>query len=440
MTGLGQAAVPDAAALPRFDDGMVNLQELVRTLAEVPVDQIMDAGADRPCEGGRNGGDGCRKRGLDTCTGRTALGIPKLRTGSFFPEDVVERYQRVDRAPVAAVAETCATGTSTRKVAKVAERLGVTGMSRDRAGAIAASLGAEAGELLARDLSGTDMPCLWLDATYVKCRREGRAASTAVVTAIGCDGGGWQRVLAFGVVDTESYDSWLGFLRRVRGRGVSGVRLAASDAHPGLARAIGEVFQGAAWQRCVARLMRDCAREAGSRQLRRRVARIVAPVFRGRGADGAGAMCHLACEMLWGCCPGDARPLGEAEPDALAYLDLPASHWKRLRTNNLQERTNREIKRRSRVVQTFPSVASPEGLVGAVLLDEDDAWSRSRYFSEAMMAELRAPGGEPPAPPAPGREAELRLVAEQAIRASLELADRMEAAWDGVMVQRRGRS
>lgn len=112
----------------------------------------------------------------------------------------------------------------------------------------------------------------------------------------------------------------------------------------------------------------------------------------------------------------------------MAYLDLPASHWRRLRTNNLQGRTNRETRRRSRVVQTFPSTASLERLVGAVLLDEGEGWSRSRYFPEARMAELRAPGGEPPAPPAPGREAELRLVAEQAIRASLELADRMEAA------------
>lgn len=297
MTGLGQVAVPDAAALPRFDDGMVDLQELVGTLAEVLVNQIMDAEAEQLCEGGRNGGNGCRERGLDTCVGRTALGIPKLRTGSLFPEDVVERHQRVDRALVAAVAETCATGTSARKVARVAERLGVPGMSRDRAGAIAASLDSEARGPLARDPSASEMPYLRLDATYVKCRRDGRVGAAAVVTAIGCDGGGRRRGLAFGAVDTESYDSWLGFLRGARGRGVSGVRLAASDAHPGLAGAVGEALRGAAWQRCVARLMRDCVREAGSAQLRRRVARIVAPVFRGRAPTRPGpcATWHARC-------------------------------------------------------------------------------------------------------------------------------------------------
>ena len=159
-----------------------------------------------------------------------------------------------------------------------------------------------------------------------------------------------------GVVDTESYDSWLAFLRRVRDRGVSGVQLAVSDAHPGLVRALGEVFQGAAWQRCAVHLMRDCMREAGPWQLRRRIGRILSPVFRGRDAATVTAMYHVAIDMLEACCPRAAAILEEAEPDALAYLDFPPSHWKRLRTNNVQERTNREIKRRSRVAQVFPSI------------------------------------------------------------------------------------
>lgn len=176
-------------------------------------------------------------------------------------------------------------------------------------------------------------PYLRLDATYVRCRREGRVASTAVVTAIGCDEHGRRHALGVSVVDTESYDSWLSFLRSVRARGVRGVRLVTSDAHEGLRRAIQETFQGATWQRCVAHPVRDCAREARSQQLRRRVYRIVAPVFRAKDADQVRVMYHLACEMLGECCPRAARVFEEAEPDALAYLDLPQSHWKRLRTN-----------------------------------------------------------------------------------------------------------
>ncbi len=180
---------------------------------------------------------------------------------------------------------------------------------------------------------------------------------TAVITAIGCDEGGWRRVLGLSAVDTESYDSWLGFLRSIKDRGV---QLVTSDAHKGPVRAIEEVFQGVSWQRCVVHLMRDCMRKAGSRQLKRRIGRILSPVFRTKDAATAQAMYHVACDMLRDCCPKAAVVAEEAEPDALAYLRFPPSHWKCLRTNNVQERANREINRRSRVVQVFPSEGSLE--------------------------------------------------------------------------------
>jgi hypothetical protein len=201
------------------------------------------------------------------------------------------------------------------------------------ANTIAQSLDADVDELLSRDLSAIRMPYLWLDATYVKCRRDGRVASTAVVTAIGSDEEGWRRVLGISVVDTESYDSWKGFLATIRKRGVHGAELVVSDAHEGLKRAIAEEFQGAAWQRCVVHLTRDCVREAKTWQLKRRVAKIVAPVFRAKDAGVVRCAYHLACEMLEECCPKAAAIMEEAEVDALAYLDFPCSHWKRLRTN-----------------------------------------------------------------------------------------------------------
>ena len=420
----------EMATMPRFEDGCINLQELLRQLAESVINEIMSAEADQLCEATKNSRNGYRERMLTTCVGTLTLRIPKLRIGSFFPDDVLERYQRVDRAIVSAVAEMYATGTSTRKVQKIASAMGIERLSKDQVSAMAASLDAEVDELLSRPLGELRMPYLWLDATYLKCRREGRVASTAVVTAIGCDESGWRHVLGIGVVDTESYDSWLSFLRVVSGRGVDGVMLVTSDAHEGLRRAISETFQGAAWQRCAVHLIRDCVREARSHQMRRRVARIVSPVFRAKDADVVRAMYHLAIEMLESCCPKAASILEEAEPDALAYLDLPSSHWKRLRTNNVQERTNREIKRRSRVVQVFPSTKSLERLVGAVMCDEDEGWRASRYFSEKKMSELydgreRTVAGRMPSEE---RAAELRILAKKAIDASLELADELEAA------------
>ena len=300
-----------------------------------------------------NSRNGYRERGLSTAAGDVTLKIPKLRRGSFFPEDLIERYCRVDRALVAAVAEMYVMGISTRKVEAVAGELGVRSMSKSQVSRLCECLDAEVDAFRRQRFDGVRFAYLWLDATYVKCRVEGRSASQAVVTAIGLDDTGHKRFVGVDCVDTESHAGWKAFLSGLRARGVDGVRLVVSDAHPGLVRALGEVFQGAAWQRCAVHLMRDCMREAGSWQLRRRVGRIVSQVFRGRDAATVTAMYHAACDMLEGCCPRAAAVLEEAEPDALAYLDFPPAHWKRLRTNNLQEKTNREIKRRSRVVQVF---------------------------------------------------------------------------------------
>lgn len=204
-------------------------------------------------------------------------------------------------------------------------------------------------------------------------------------------------------------------------------RLVVSDAHPGLVQALGEVFQGAAWRRCAVHLMRDCMREAGSWQLRRRVGRIVSQVFRGRDAATVTAMYHTACDMLEGCCPRAAAVLEEAEPDALAHLDFPPTHWKRLRTNNVQERTNREIKRTSPVVQVFPSTGSLVRLAGAVMCEQDEIWQESRYFSEARMNELYD-DGRTRGIDGPVDWARLEAEARKMLKSGLELADRVEAA------------
>ena len=297
------STAPAPQSLPRFADGTINMQELIRSMAEMLTNEIMSAEADQLCESTGNSRNGYRERKLVTCVGTLTLRIPKLRSGSFFPEDVIERYQRVDRAVAAAVNEMYATGTSTRKVAKVAAAMGIERLSKDQVSAMVSGLDADNEELLGRDLSGLRMPYLWLDATYVKCRTGAHVASVAVVTAIGCDEDGWRHVLGLDVVDTESHDSWLGFLQGLRARGVHGVELVTSDAHTGLKGAIAEVFQGAAWQRCVVHLIRNCTREAGRGSLARRVARIVAPVFRAKDADTVRAMYHVACEIAGGLLP-----------------------------------------------------------------------------------------------------------------------------------------
>ena len=388
----------DAPQMPRFDDGMVNMQELFRAMAESLVNEIMDAQAEDACADG-NQRNGYRERRLITSVGAINLRIPKLRRGSYFPEDLLTRYSRVDRAVIAAVSEMVANGVSTRKVERVAASLGIDRMSASQVSRICESLDDIVADLQKRDLSDVSFPYIWVDATYVKCRDGGHVSSCALVAAIGAGADGYRRLLGLDAIDTESYAGWLSFLRSLRERGVGGVLCVTSDAHEGLRRAIEEVFPGAAWQRCVVHLMRNAASCAPTRQKRGAVLAILHAVFDERDPELVRELYHLACGEIADICPRAADLLEDAEADALAYLDFPYAHHRRLRTNNVQERANRELKRRSRVVQVFPSRKSLIRMLGAVLSEMDEDWASRRWFTEESIAMAVSPTR--PAPPRP---------------------------------------
>lgn len=384
--------------IPRFDDGMVNIQELIRIMAESLVNEVMDAQAEDACADG-NQRNGYRERTLVTSVGAMNLRIPKLRRGSYFPEDLLVRYSRVDRAVIAAVSEMVTNGASTRKVERVAASLGIDRMSASQASRICESLDEIVADLQGRDLSDVAFPYVWVDATYVKCRDGGHVSSCALVTAIGAGSDGYRRLLGLDAIDTESHAGWLAFLRSLRERGVGGVLCVTSDAHEGLRRAIEEVFPGAAWQRCVVHLMRNAASCAPTRQKRAAVLAILHAVFDERDPALVRELHHLACEEMADICPRAAGLLEDAEADALAYLDFPYAHHRRLRANNVQERANREIKRRSRVVQVFPSRRSLIRMLGAVLSEMDEDWASRRWFTEESIALAISPSRTPlPAP------------------------------------------
>ena len=372
--------------MPRFDDGMVDIRELIRVMAESLINEIMDAQADDACADG-NQRNGYRERSLVTSVGTVNLRIPKLRHGSYFPDDLLVRYSRVDRAVVAAVSEMVANGVSTRKVERVAQAMGVDRMSPSQVSRVCKSLDATVADLQTRDLSDASFPYVWLDATYIKCRDNGHVSSCALVTAIGAGSDGYRRLLGLDAIDTESYAGWLAFLRSLRERGVGGVLCVTSDAHEGLRRAIEEVFPGAAWQRCIVHLMRNAASCAPTRQKRAAVLAILHAVFDERDPALVRELYHLACEEIGGFVPKAADLLEDAEADALAYLDFPYAHHRRIRTNNVQERANRELKRRSRVVQVFPSRKSLIRMLGAVFSEMDEEWASRRWFTEESIAE-----------------------------------------------------
>ena len=347
--------------LPFREDGTIDLVELGRRQLEAMVNQIMDWQADELCgEGNRR--NGYRERGLLTPVGEITLRIPKLREGTYFPDELIRPYSRVDRAMVAVVKEVYVRGLSTRKIEKAADALEFASLSPSRVSRMTADLDEEVAALNARRFDGMAFPYLWLDATYLSCRDEGHVQSKGVVTAIACGEDGSRRFVGLGAVDTESAVSWKAFLLGLRRRGVSGVRCVVSDAHDGLVQAIAEVFQGAAWQRCIVHLERDVAGRAAYRQ---------------------------ATGIIAGLKPHAGELLEDAEADALAYLDFPYEHHVRLRTNNVQERANEEIKRRTKVVGVFPSAESMMRLVGSVLVDVNEEWLEMNFIDAASLKGVR---------------------------------------------------
>ena len=325
------------------------------TMAAVP-DEIMSIQADEAC-GAEYGArsdrradsrGGYRSRRLDTTVGTLDLRAPKPGSGSRFPTDLPGRYSRTDRALAAAVAEMYVTGTSTRKVEKVAAKLGVESLSKDQVSRLCAAVDGEVDAFLARDWSAMRFAYLFLDATYAGCRVSGRVRSEALVTAIGVGDDGRKHLVGLACANAESYASWRGFPRDLEGRGACDVRLVTSDAHDGLAGAIRGACPEATWQRRVARARRDVLAKIDGREAQRRARAAVSPILGESDPTLVRAPCHEAAGELASFAPDASRVPGDAEVDALAYLSFPREHRIKIRTNNVQERTSCEPRRRTK--------------------------------------------------------------------------------------------
>ena len=385
--------------LPFREDGTIDINEMMRRELERMVNQIMDWQADE-LYGEGNRRNGYRERRLVTVLGEITMRVPKLREGTYFPDELIRPYSRVDRAMVAIVKEAYVRGLSTRKIAKAADALEFASLSPSRVSRMASDLDEEVSALNARRFDGMAFPYLWLDATYLNCRDEGHVQSKGVVTAIACREDGSRRFVGFDAVDTESAVSWKSFLRNLRKRGVTGVKCVVSDDHEGLVQAIAEIFQGAAWQRCIVHLERNVAGRFPKKGDRAVATAAMKAVFAERDPQLVRAAYRQATARIAEIKPRAGELLEDAEADALAYLDFPYEHHMRLRTNNVQERANEEIKRRTKVVGVFPSVESMMRLVGSVLVDVNEEWLEMSFIDAASLKEVgRAGPDRTPIPP-----------------------------------------
>jgi len=370
------------------------LREMVKSFAEA----LMGAEADAVCGaafGERsservNRRNGYRERRFDTRAGTIDLALPKLRSGSYFPDWLLERRRRAERAMVAVVAECYVKGVSTRRVDGLVKTLGIEGISRSQVSEMAKSLDEEVAAFRSRPLDAGPYPYLWLDALAVRVREGGRIVRCACVVATGVNADGFREILGCDTFTSEDEAAWRVFLAGLVERGLAGVRLVVSDDHRGLTNAIDALLPGASWQRCRTHFMRNLLTRV-PRSAQPFVATMVRTVFAQPSAAEVAAQLGRVTEQLEEGFPAVAELLERAAPDVTAFAAYPTEHWRQIWSNNPQERLNREIRRRTDVVGIFPDRGAVIRLVGMVLAEQHDEWAVGRrYMSAGSLAKLTA--------------------------------------------------
>ena len=287
-------------------------------------------------------------------------------------------------------------GVSTRKVDDLVEALGAaSGISKSEVSRICAELDREMEVFRTRRIDHVAFPYLFCDATYLKARVRGRVVSRAVVVVTGVTTAGNREVLGVDIGDSEDGTFWTAFLRGLRERGLTGVRLVISDHHLGLKEAIGKVFIGASWQRCRVHFLRN-ALSGVPKAKTQMVAAAIRTIFAQPDAPHVAGQLDVVADTLSFTLPEVARLLTEAKEDLIAFSSFPIAHWPKLWSTNPLERVNAEIKRRTNVVGIFPNDAAALRLVSAVLVEQHDEWqvAERRYLSEESMALIDQPADE----------------------------------------------
>jgi putative transposase len=387
------------------------IRESVRAVAqemmEAEVSELIGAERGERTEDRATHRNGYRSRRWDTRAGEIELQIPKLRQGSYFPSFLQPR-KRSEQALVAVVQQAYVCGVSTRRVDQLVESLGLR-ISRSEVSRIAGLLDEQVQAFRERPLEGR-YPYLFVDAKVEKVRDGGRVVRKAVVVAHAVHETGRREIIGLDVGEAETEAFWREFLRSLVARGLVGVQLAISDAHPGLKAALAQVL-GAPWQRCTVHFLRDLRGHVRKDQ-HDALGALIRSLFTAGSMDEARARLRDAVDQLEAKLPKIAGLLESAEDDVLAFYAFPAAHWPKLRSTNPLERFNREIGRRTDVVGIFPDDASVIRLVSMLAIEANDEWLVGRsYISRQSMAGLYDNANRATIPPRSDEEEVAELIA-----------------------------
>jgi putative transposase len=378
--------------------------DVLRELLEAFVNVLMSAEADAVCGAPYgevspervNRRNGYRDRPFDTRVGSIELRIPKLRSGSYFPDWLLERRKRAETALTTVVATCYLLGVSTRRLERLAEALGITRLSKSQVSEMAKELDGLVESFRTRPLDQGPYRFVWADALVVKVREGGRTVGVHVLIATGVNAEGRREILGCEVTSAEDGAGWLAFFRSLVARGLCGVRLVTSDAHPGLVAAIRASLPGASWQRCRAHYLRDLLTKV-AKSSQPWVATLVRTIFDQPDATEVQAQFDRVVRALEAKLPVAAAHLEEAREDLLAFSCFPRETWRQIWSSNPQERLNREIRRRTDVVGIFPDRSSIIRLIGAVLMEQDDEWAEQRrYMGTEILTKVDQAIAAPP--------------------------------------------
>jgi transposase-like protein len=380
--------------------------DLLRALLSTFIAALMSAEVDALCGAGygerrserSNRRNGYRHRDFDTRAGTLDVAIPKLRQGSYFPDWLLARRKRAERALTSVVATCYLLGVSTRRMERLVESLGVTSLSKSQVSEMAKDLDGQVEAFRTRPLDAGPYTFVAADALVLKVGENGRVVGVHTLIATGVNAEGYREILGMAVSSAEDGAGWLAFFRDLVARGLSGVALVTSDAHPGLVAAIGATLPGAAWQRCrthyTTNLMSVTPKSSWPW-----VRTLLHSIFDQPDAESVVAQYDRVLDALSDKLPKVAEHLDAARAELLAFTAFPKQIWRQIWSNNPQERLNKEIRRRTDVVGIFPDRTAIIRLVGAVLAEQHDEWIEGRrYFGLEVLARARGALASPAAP------------------------------------------
>lgn len=362
-------------------DGLISLnpvlEKLMNELMKLEREQVIGASHYERTEDRKGYCNGFKNKTLATRSGKLELKVPQTRGISFYPQ-CLERGERSERALKLAVAEMYFSGVSTRRVKQITEELCGMEISSTQVSRLASLLDDELEKFRKRPLE--EMSIIYLDAHYEKVRHEGQVRDLAILKGVGINKEGKREVLGVSCSLSEAEVHWRNFIEDMLSRGLKGVQLIVSDDHKGLKAALRSSLPSVPWQRCIFHLCQNAQHYSPSIGMRGEIAQAVRDIYQAIDLTEARRRMKETVDRYKGKAEKFCDWLESNFEEGLAFYSFARAMWKKIRTVNMVENLNKEVRRRTNVVRVFPNEESALRLIAAVLADKHEDWAGEKIY------------------------------------------------------------